>query len=241
MKATDWEFANRALIFGFIFAIAFPLYALDHQNSAAVLAKWLAAVLAVNANHVARFIFAAAAVVLFVAALIRTWAAAYLHAGVVYAATVKTDSLVADGPYRRVRNPLYLANILMAAALGAMMSRAGYVVVLAGMGLFCYRLILREEAELETSQGERYARYRRAVPRLWPSVWPRVPSAGGQGDWAEGFKAEFYYWGFAAALAGFAITLSVNIFFAMLSVSLAVLWMSSAAAKKRPKAKSSGH
>jgi hypothetical protein len=41
MKATNWEFANRALVFGLIFAFAFPLYSLDHQNSTAALANWL--------------------------------------------------------------------------------------------------------------------------------------------------------------------------------------------------------
>src|SRR5262250_2812371 len=48
------------------------------------------------------------AALLGVAAMLRTWASAYLHAEVVYASEVKTEALVADGPYRRVRNPLYL-------------------------------------------------------------------------------------------------------------------------------------
>jgi hypothetical protein len=31
MKATNWEFANRALLFGLIFAFSFPLYFLDED------------------------------------------------------------------------------------------------------------------------------------------------------------------------------------------------------------------
>ncbi|HEX2715284.1 MAG TPA: isoprenylcysteine carboxylmethyltransferase family protein, partial [Candidatus Acidoferrales bacterium] len=77
-------------------------------------------------DPLARLLFAFAAFLLVVAALIRTWASSYLHAGVVYAAEVKTESLVADGPYRRVRNPLYFANVLMAIGMGALMSRAGF-------------------------------------------------------------------------------------------------------------------
>src|SRR5579864_8645812 len=105
MKATDWEFRNRALIFGLIFAFTFPLYALDHQNVTAVVAEWLSSRVGLGADPLARLLFACAAFLLIVAAFIRTWASAYLHAGVVYAADVKTESLVADGPYRSVRNP----------------------------------------------------------------------------------------------------------------------------------------
>jgi protein-S-isoprenylcysteine O-methyltransferase Ste14 len=65
---------------------------------------------------------AVAALVLVVAAFIGTWASSYLQASVVYAAEVKSESLVADGPYRRMRNPLHFANLLMVIAMGALMS-----------------------------------------------------------------------------------------------------------------------
>jgi Phospholipid methyltransferase len=145
----------------------------------------------------------------------------------VYAAEVKAESLVADGPYRQVRNPLYFANVLMAIAIGAMMSRTGFFLAVVAMLVFCYRLILREEAELQPDQGEHYEGYRKAVPRLWPSLRPRIASAGCQAKWAEGFKAESWYWGFAAALVGFAMTLSVKLFFVILAASLALFWVSS--------------
>lgn len=54
MRATNWEFANRALVFGLIFAFAFPLYFLDHQNSTAALASWLGARLQTDAELVAQ-------------------------------------------------------------------------------------------------------------------------------------------------------------------------------------------
>jgi protein-S-isoprenylcysteine O-methyltransferase Ste14 len=118
MKATDWEFRNRALIFGLIFAFTFPLYALDHQNATAVVAEWLGIRVGLGADLLARLLFDCAAFLLIVAAFIRTWASAYLRAGVVYAAALTIDPLVADGPYRFVRNPLYLANVLMAVQPG---------------------------------------------------------------------------------------------------------------------------
>ena len=232
MKATNWEFTNRALLFGLIFAFCFSLYFLDHQNSTVALANWLGPRLQRNADLIARLLFAFAAVLLIVAALIRTWSSAYLRAEVVYASEVKTDSLVADGPYRQVRNPLYFANVLMVIAVGAMMSRLGVFVAVLAMLVFCYRLILREEAELHASQGEQYKDYRNAVPRLWPALWPRIASAGRQAKWADGFKAESWYWGFAAALVAFVITLKLWLFFAILGASLILFWVSSMVLQK---------
>ena len=233
MKGTNWEFTNRALVFGLIFAFSFPLYFLDHQNSTVALANWLGSGLHRNADLTARVLFAFAAILLIVAALIRTWSSAYLRAGVVYASEVKTESLIADGPYRQVRNPLYFANVLMVIAVGAMMSRVGFFVAVWAMLVFCYRLIVREEAELLASQGEQYKDYRNAVPRLWPALWPRIASGGRQAKWADGFKAQSWYWGFAAALVAFVITLKLWLFFAILGASLIILWVASLGLRKK--------
>src|SRR5947209_3200854 len=239
VKATNWEFKNRALVFGLIFAFTFSLYSLDHQNSTAAFANWLAPRLRMDADLLVRLLFGIAAFVLAIAALIRTWASAYLHAGVVYAAAVKTSSLVADGPYRHVRNPLYFANVLMGAGMGAMMSRTGFLVAVLAMFVFSIRLILREEAELQASQGEQYASYRKAVPRLWPALAPRIASAGSQAKWAEGFKAESWYWGFAASVATFAVSESLKLFFLILGASIALFWVSSIILQKKSKSQAS--
>jgi len=231
--ATRWEFRNRALIFGLIFGLSFGCYSVDRQNSTAAFANWLEATFGFDANLIARLLFALATVLLVIAALVRTWASSYLHSSVVYAAAVKTESLVADGPYRRVRNPLYFANVFLAFGLGALMSRIGLCVAVVAMTVFCYRLIFREEAELQTGQGEPYQRYKKAVPRLWPALNPRVPSAGGQAQWAEAFKSEFWCWGFAIAVAAFAITLKSIAFFVILAISLAVFWFSSTLWQKK--------
>jgi protein-S-isoprenylcysteine O-methyltransferase Ste14 len=233
MKGTRWEFENRALIIGLVFAVAFLCSSLDPRNAAVALAEPLAAWLRVDAERAARAIFALAAGFAALAAWTRTWASAYLAADVVYAGSVKTASLVADGPYRFVRNPLYFANVLLAVGMGAMASRLGFVVLNALMLLFSYRLILREESELAPAQGAGYADYRARVPRLLPALRPRTPSAGRHPDWANGFKAEAWYWGFAAAMAAFAATLSVRLFFVILAASIATLWAVTSRAGKR--------
>jgi hypothetical protein len=78
-------------------------------------------------------------------------------------------------------------------------------------------LIRREESELAAAQGGGYAAYRARVPRLMPSPVPRIPSAGRPPDWAGGFRAELWYWGFALAV----------IFFAILAASVATLFVGS--------------
>jgi protein-S-isoprenylcysteine O-methyltransferase Ste14 len=221
-------------MFGLIIALAFLFYFLDPQNATAALANLLAPRLGINADPLARILFAIAAVLLIAAALIRTWASAYLQSDVVYAAAIQTRSLVADGPYRHMRNPLYFANLLMAIGMGAMTSRIGFFVLLLGMLLFCYRLVLREEAELRAVQGESYEQYRKAVPRFWPALQPRVPAGHGQANWAAGFKAESWYWGFAAALVAFAITLKTNLFFVIVGLSLASFWLLSSKKESQP-------
>ncbi|MBS1857673.1 MAG: isoprenylcysteine carboxylmethyltransferase family protein [Acidobacteria bacterium] len=228
MKATDWEFRHRSLLFGLIFGLTFPLYALDRHNAGVAIAHWLGPALRMDTHLVSRFVFGIGAAWLATAAFLRTWASSYLGGEVVYAAGVRTESLVADGPYRRVRNPLYLGNALIAAGLGVMMNRIGFPLAMLATVVFCYRLILREEAEFDAIQGKPYLAYRRSVPRLWPSLWPRIPSAGGRPRWAEGFKAESWCWGFAAAVLAFAATLSLAAFYAILAASVVWLWISAA-------------
>lgn len=231
MRATTWEFKNRALVFGLIFGVSFAAYALDPQNATAALANWLARQLGVDATILAQALFGVAACLVALAALIRTWASSYLHATVVYAAGVKTENLVADGPYRHVRNPLYFANALMAVGLGAMMSRVGFVLCVVLMLIFCYRLIFLEESQFRQKDTEQYLRYRSTVPRLWPSLRARVTASSAQPRWSDGFKAEFWCWGCAAAVAAFAITLNNAAFFVILGASIALLWLLSRRAK----------
>jgi protein-S-isoprenylcysteine O-methyltransferase Ste14 len=233
MRATNWEFKNRAMIIGLIIGVSFSVYALDQHAVAEIIANWLSSRLHWSADQAARAVLATGALLLAIAALIRTWASSYLKANVVYASEVKSASLVADGPYRRTRNPLYFANVLLAVALGSAMSVPGASVCIVGMTVFCYRLIFREESELSASQGESYAAYCRAVPRLLPSLQPRVPASGSPARWGTGFKAEGWYWGLALALLGFAITLNLLVFFLVTAASIGLFWVSSSMMRKK--------
>jgi len=225
MRAASWEFKYRALIFGLIFGAGFAAYGFNPRNSVAALSAALGAAWGVDENLLARTLFGLAALLVAAAALVRTWACSYLRAKVVYASEIKTDLLVADGPYRRVRNPLYFGNMLLVIGLAALMNAAGAVLAAALVLIFCYRLIGREETELRATQGESYKRYLRAVPCLWPALRPRVAPGGRSPNWADGFRAEFWMWGYALSTAIFAATLNAQLFLVIMAASVGLIWL----------------
>jgi protein-S-isoprenylcysteine O-methyltransferase Ste14 len=194
-------------------------------NATSWLATKLASTSGMDEVLVERRLFSMAALLVVGAALVRTWGSGYLRSEVVYASEIKTATLLADGPYRYVRNPLYFGNVLMGLGMGAMASRLGFLVLQVLILLFNYRLIFREEAELRAVQGEQYDAFMKAVPRLCPALTPRIPAAGGKANWAAGLKAEGWVWGFALAVALFAVTLKQKVFLIVLAVSLGVFFM----------------
>ena len=132
-----------------------------------------------------RAAFAFAALLVVLAALIRTWAAAYLRSSVVHDGQLHTDALVASGPYRYVRNPLYIGGLLLSVGMGMVASRTGAIVIIGGALAITLALIDAEERHLTAAQGESYAAYRRSVPRLVPSLTPRLPAANLAPRWTH--------------------------------------------------------
>jgi protein-S-isoprenylcysteine O-methyltransferase Ste14 len=216
LRATEFEFRFRFPIIVAVFTAGFWCYALDHASVAAWLARYLmghSVKFAVPGDrHAVQAILAVGAALALWAALIRTWAAAYLQSSVVHDFKLHGEGLVADGPFRYVRNPLYLGGVLLAVGFGLAASRLGFAVMVAGLTLFYYRLIGREESLLTETQGESYRRFLQAVPRLWPSLRPRVASGGLVPRWGQAVIGETFMWFFAIALACFAATLSQRFF-----------------------------
>lgn len=108
---------------------------------------------------------------------IRWWAAGHLR---------KTTSLITSGPYRFVRNPLYLGRLLIFCGLvlaAPLPARLDVLVAAGGLAVFFGYYLPRKErvepARLAARHGEAYERYRRAVPSLLPRL---TPYAGGSRD-----------------------------------------------------------
>jgi protein-S-isoprenylcysteine O-methyltransferase Ste14 len=237
LAATDFEFKERFWIIGAIVWIAFGCYALDKTNiSFAIARRILGPGVTLDSPLFDGYVLGIIAVgagIVGLGALLRSWAESYLHSSIVHDRAIHSDQLVAEGPYRHVRNPLYLGNDLLALGLGLMASRLGFVVMVLGMLIFTYRLILREEAGLLATQGESYRRYFNAVPRLWPSLLARVPSGGVKPNWRAGFSGEIFIWGIALAMAVFVITQRLWHFWLVMGAGFAVYFLQ-AHLRKRP-------
>ncbi len=240
MKAATAEFRYRFWIIGGIFWLAFSLYSVDHRNVVAVVLAWLGRVTQHSFRgalpaHVA---FAAAAVIAISASLLRSWATAYIGASVVHGSAIRSDVLVADGPYRHVRNPLYLGVWLLGVSMGFFATRAGFLVLTIGLLLVLYRLILREEFELTKVHPEEYSRFR-VVPRFFPSLLPRVPAANRRPRWLHGFIGESMFWTMTLGIIAYAVTLRLLWFYVFLVLSFPLSFAINAILKRRGAAQSS--
>jgi protein-S-isoprenylcysteine O-methyltransferase Ste14 len=77
--------------------------------------------------------------------------------------------LVTDGPYRRVRHPMYLSFLIT--HLGIFLMSANWALGLGGIGMIVAVMAIRtpqEEAELADRYGDAYRRYARHTGRFFP-------------------------------------------------------------------------
>jgi protein-S-isoprenylcysteine O-methyltransferase Ste14 len=197
-----------------IYFAGFGLSAIDHRPFIVALRHLIAPSVtrgSADADTFARLVIAIGALLVFLGATIRTWGAAYLRTDVVHDKAQHSETLVADGPFRYTRNPLYFASLPMAAGIGILASRAGFVFLVLANWIFVYRLIFREEEALHKTQGESYRAYCRSVPRFWPSLCPRVQSSGRKPQWRQALTGETFGWLFGVAELAIAVTLNPQI------------------------------
>jgi protein-S-isoprenylcysteine O-methyltransferase Ste14 len=212
MQATKFEFERRFWIIAAIFLVGFLLARFDATGVLCTLQHLLAPhATGARATTIRQIIIGIGALLVFAAAALRTWGAAYLRTEIVHDRGQHAETLVADGPFRHVRNPLYFANLPMALGIGLLASRLGCVFMVAANWLFVYRLIFREEAALRQSQGEPYRAYCAAVPRFWPSWSARLPAGNQAPRWRQAFVGESFIWLFGLAELCLALTLNLKL------------------------------
>jgi protein-S-isoprenylcysteine O-methyltransferase Ste14 len=94
---------------------------------------------------------------------------------------VPTQRLVVDGPYRYVRNPMYLAVVAIIVGQALLLGQpglVGYATVVGGAtAAFAHGY---EEPTLRRQFGAQYQAYRRAVPAWWPRRHPWQPDQANQ-------------------------------------------------------------
>ncbi len=141
-----------------------------------------------------------------IGAFLRVWGTAYLGTGIVNSLDMKAATVMADGPYRYVRNPLYLGLWCMVAAMAFIMPVTGALFTLALITAFMMRLIFAEEKFLSDQIGEPYQLYCSSVPRLAPRLRSNLQSAHSHPHWLRAILAELTPIGVFVALAFFSWT-----------------------------------
>jgi S-adenosylmethionine-diacylglycerol 3-amino-3-carboxypropyl transferase len=165
-KIQKFEFESRIFIsFGLVAsvcALSFSVFA--SLPAGAVILGGLAALPGRLSSALG---FSTAALAMAVASFLRIWAGSALTSRRMMSFKVKTDELLSSGPYRIVRNPIYLADLI---------AFSGFVFILPPIGLLLpvllflhyTQLIAYEEISLRREFGPFYAEYERRVPRLLP-------------------------------------------------------------------------
>jgi protein-S-isoprenylcysteine O-methyltransferase Ste14 len=150
MRASALEFRLRVLIHTVLIILGFwaPWIEYWHLGQRISLLEWLALELSrlgvVSFAAATPFVIVLATLIAALSVWLRVWGTAYLNPDIVYAGNMNADSVMSGGPYRYVRNPLYLGVILMVAAMAFAMPVSGAILVLILAPLFDFRLILGE-------------------------------------------------------------------------------------------------
>lgn len=183
------------------------------------LAGWLArsGILPITGSSIA--VMAAAILLLVLAALLRTWAAAYRPDRPQQG---DENAVTAAGPYRYLRHPSCLGLFLHTLALAILMPPWGAVFTVVSVSLLIAALIPIEEKQLAALKGESFAAYRRRVPAFFLAWRPRTAASGQRPHWGRGWVSEIYMWGAAATFIGFANRYNATILEQGILISLGV-------------------
>lgn len=130
--------------------------------------------------------------IMIVGEMIRIWGVAYAG-GATRTRDVGAPFLVTAGPFSRVRNPLYLGNILMysGAALTANIWLPWLVFAAWFFFGIQYHLIVDlEEEKLAELFGDQYLKYKAQVPRFIPSIQPLKDQTDTQPNYAMALRSE---------------------------------------------------
>jgi hypothetical protein len=105
------------------------------------------------------------------------------------------------GPFCYTRNPLYLGNLFVAAAIGLFVPAVGWPLVVLAQWVFIRALVGEEERLLREQYGATFESYCRAVPRLLPRAVPVSGESVGHSKLLRAMLSEPLSAGFVFALA----------------------------------------
>jgi len=206
MKATPLEFRFRFLILAAIYLLGFVApwdqwLHLDSIRTWQLIASWPTRAGWLSFNAATIVVLVLGILCALTVAVLRTWATAYVGPSIVQDKAMHGEGVVAAGPYRHLRNPLYLGTFLHTFALALLMPPSGAIFCIVAVFLFQLRLIASEESFLTAKLGEPYLAYRAKVPSLFPAITPRVAASDTPTNWPNSFLGEIYMWGVVLTFA----------------------------------------
>ncbi len=206
--ASPWWYRGRFFTIGAVYFVGFFFGNLitgivSRATPQPAYVVWGAA-LGPQGKHILLVAIAAGGIVAFA---LRAWGGSYLRPEVVWNADALGDRLLVDGPFRFVRNPLYLGNLFLAAAAGLLAPPLGFVIIVAGNLWIVLGLMSVETTVLRARYGSAFEAYAAAVPALFPRFSPAtIPgSAGSTPALSLGFRAEYMTAGMAILLIAVAV------------------------------------
>jgi len=210
MRASELEFRLRILIIAVIVFIGFwaPWIGEADLGKRISLLEWLA--LESSRAGLLRFTYAIPALIAIggllglIGAALRVWGAAYLGYATVQDSRMLAGGVMADGPFRYMRNPLYVGSWFTLAAAALVMPPTGALFAIALITLFYLRLTLGEEAFLTATLREPYREYLLTVPRFIPHRSGSLLAAGNKPHWLTAIFTELFPIGVFITLAGLA-------------------------------------
>ncbi|MBT9331892.1 methyltransferase family protein [Paracidobacterium acidisoli] len=217
MKASSFEFRFRMLIGILLYVMGFRAPWQRYTSVSALPTAWIetASLLArthwIGLNQSTQLITSLAILFALGGAALRVWGTAFLGGAIVTSGSLHAEKVLSAGPYRFVRNPLYLGSWIFSAGVAILMPPQGAVFFLVAQAVFYFRLILREEDFLTVRLGTPYIEYHRRVPRLLPTLFPQVPASANRPDWGRSVLAEVYPAGMSLCLAALAWRYNVQL------------------------------
>ena len=123
--------------------------------------------------------------------LLRIWAVGYAGASTRARTLGAARDLVTTGPYRYVRNPLYLGNFLLSFGT-CLVANVYWLIAVLIVGYFFQYLpiIALEERYLLESCGHIYQAYQERVPRFIPRFRPYPDPSPHDFSWTRALKSE---------------------------------------------------
>ena len=210
MRATAFEFRVRIFIIAIIYTLGFfsawdPLLGQRARTTMWLqLSVWISAMRLLSLGEATLFVTVCALLLGIAGAALRVWATAYLGGGIVTGSRMVAADVVASGPFRHLRNPLYLGTWLLSFPIALLMPVSGAIFTLIAVLVFELRLIFGEEAFLGPKLGPDYEKYKNLVPRLVPRVRSAVGAADVQPKWLQAIVSEIFAVGFMLCFAVFA-------------------------------------